>query len=142
MIFTVCGLKVMVGNYYYCSIVRAPRFCSEHKPWKSDSLGVQSLVAVQLRCLLIHDLLSQCNCALRRSRGSFFGVIIRVVVNEQVFDTASAYRPLIDRVARRKLPVLTNLYGIQQPQCEYLAVVVDEVVRRPLCSHGKNGHVT
>jgi len=67
-------------------------------------------------------------------------LLIRVLIDPEIFDLASTRGSLVDRKTRREFSVCTYLYRIQHRHREILAVVADEIVRRSLLPHIVDDH--
>jgi hypothetical protein len=104
---------------------------------------------VQFRGVLVHDLLGICHgvhaMQLRSLRVSILLtcmqlLLFRMLILEKILDQSLTRSTLIHRKAGSKLLMRPYLYSIQHRYCEVLAVVADDVVRRPRLSHVMNHH--
>ena len=112
------------------------------------------MMSVQLRRLLVHDLLRGLHGAsmlqswwpIQVIGVLFFGymllLLLGVFVEEQVHDGPFSRRSLVDGKGICKLVMCTNLDGIEQLQCKVLAVVTYEIVGWSFCSHLVYRHFT
>lgn len=104
------------------------------------------MVVVKLGRIFIHDLLSGLDgiVVLRAWHRIFvcgLGLIIRMLVDEQVLDSTGADGSLINIKARRKVAVFSDADLVQEIEGKVLAIVVQEVVGWSLFSHVEDGHL-
>lgn len=107
------------------------------------------MVVVKLGRIVVHDLLRRLQGILVLKGGRLLifdvdaGLLVRMILDllKQVLNRAVANGPLVHDETGRKLPVLAHANLVEQVQRKVLAVVVDEVVRRPLLSHVEDGHL-
>lgn len=98
-------------------------------------------MTVELRGMLLHHLLGVLHGILTMEFGScLVGLLLGVLINEEIFDIAGTSCSLIDGKARRKFPMCTYLYSIQHCHSEILAVVADEIICWSLLPHIVNDH--
>lgn len=100
---------------------------------------------VKLGRIVIHDLLRNLQgIVMWESRLNLFvrrlGLLVRMVVDEEVLDAAGTDGALVDREAGGKFTVLANANLLQKVHGEVLTVVVDKVVSRSLFLHVEDCH--
>lgn len=103
----------------------------------------ERVVVVQLRRILVHDLAGDLEgiVVLQLGLDLVVGVLVRVLLDEQVLDRAVADGGLVDGEARGELAVLAEPDLLEQVHGEVLAVVVDEVVCGALFAHVEDDHL-
>lgn len=100
-------------------------------------------MVIQFRRVLIHNLLRILRRILMmQSRTLLILLLLRVIINEQVFNLARARSGLVHGETRGELFVRTDLDSVQQKDREVLAVVANDVVGWPGGSHVVDYHLT
>lgn len=69
------------------------------------------------------------------------GLIIGMLIDKQILDSACADGALIDTKARSKVAMLSDSDLVEEIQGEILAIVVQEVVGWSLVPHIEDGHL-
>lgn len=104
------------------------------------------MVVVKLGCVFIHNLLSSLYgvVVLGAQPGVLvcgLGLVIRMLVDEQVLDSAGADGTLINVEACGEVAVFPDTDLVQEIQGKVLAIVVQEVVCWSLLPHIEDGHL-
>ena len=94
------------------------------------------MMIVQLCCFFFHHLLCLLHCIMAvEFWPRLVCLLLRMLINEKIFNLARTRRPLVDSKARSEFPVCSHLYRIQHEHGKILAVVADDIVGRPLFPH-------
>ncbi|MAD81521.1 MAG: hypothetical protein CL912_01030 [Deltaproteobacteria bacterium] len=99
-------------------------------------------MVVEFGGVLIHDMLGILHSigALDTWRRRINLLFFWMRINEEVFDGPIPGRSLINGKARGELVMGANLNGIEETNCEILAIVADDVVCSSLLPHLVDGH--